>query len=218
MHAAEAVDERRGDERAQSVAGVPACDAERLLGAAVERNGDDGEDRHHGGLECAKEEARHEQPGVGARAGEAAGDGNAPAGDDNWENLAVAELDEEPGGEGLNTELGVVADVSDVGVVVTLELRVSFQAVDSGETDDALVAGLQEVDHAEEGEHPYVGLAQDALVVGLVAEVGGAQPKVVSLLEGHSEAGGIVEVLRRRIADVLDFVDVVLFNHVVLVV
>lgn len=218
VDASEPIHDRGAQQGAQAVAAVPARDPERLLGTPVEGNGNDGEVGDDGGLKGAQEEAGDEEAGVGARSAETAGDGDAPAGDDDGQHDAIADLDDRPGGQGLHAELRVVADVADVGVVVAVKIGVGLEAVDGRQADDALVRRLEEVDDAEQGEHVKVGLAKDAPAVLFGAEVRGGQRVVLALLEGDGEAGGIVvevDIVARAVVDVLEVTDGSLLQRVV---
>lgn len=150
VDAAKAIDDRGTDQSAQTVAAVPASDAEGLFGASVKGNCDHREERDDCGLEGAEEEARGEEACIAAGATKTTGNRDTPASDDYRKDLTVSHLDENPCSERLHTKLGVVSDVTNIGVVVALEMCICLQAIYSGETDDTLIGGLQEVDHAEE--------------------------------------------------------------------
>lgn len=85
--------------------------------------------------------------------------------------MAVSSLDENPGSERLNSELRIVPDVSDIGVLIPLELRIFLETIDGCQTNDTLVRRLEEVDHAEQRQHIDIGLAQDALAVCLTTDM-----------------------------------------------
>ena len=74
VDAAETVYDGRADQCAEAVAAVPGCDAERLLRASVEGNGDHGEERDDGSLKGTQEESRHEEASVVARRPETSSD------------------------------------------------------------------------------------------------------------------------------------------------
>src|SRR5690242_20911464 len=111
MNTTEAVDNGRADERAETITTVPACNAERLLRASVECDGDDGEERDDGRLEGTQEETRGKETSIAPRSTKPSRNRNTPASDDDGQDLAIPGLDENPCGERLHPELGIVADV-----------------------------------------------------------------------------------------------------------
>lgn len=149
VNAAKAVDNRGAEQSAKPVAAVPTCDTERLLGTPVECDGNDREKRDNSSLEGSEEEARREETSIVPRSTKTSSDRDTPAGNDNGKDLAESCLDENPGSERLDTELSVVTDVTDVGVVVALEFRVCLESIDSRQANNSFICRLQEINHAK---------------------------------------------------------------------